>query len=895
LNLEETKNLFTVDNILDNDALTNYIFTNKAITNYSYGFKIGYYSKIFKHSDLYGVYPNTNKIITDNNFIKEIKMNEGGSPFGYLISEKKLLYYDKIDNVNYILKLKYNLLLVFFIFTLILILFLIRSTIKKILSHNIFNIYGIVLIFFIVFIFIFYLLGNISHKGYLSNLELIYKSSKGYIYKAKLNSKGIFSPNLIYKYSSSPLILKDKPDYIKNYGYSLEITNAPSNFSNNLLAINKNYDGTFNISNINVSLYPHDYWVMYDYKINPSPGELYKVSTDIKVYSMDSNSVISYSFDYLNKFPLIFSESISESNIVYSSTNYIYYALEGNANFYMYFPGRNINIDLKSILIEQINNDLYLKDNNEIIFTSYKEIIEDELFKNINYKLTILNIYIYVLYVLLILYAVFYSIKYQDIIRNIFNKRTFLFSSALILLIFFIFQYWLSFPGIFTDPDSLGIMYAGFSKNFYTWHPPLIQLFLSILYELFGYHTSYLLTVNLLLWYIGLYLIIIGIYIKFNNPIIILLSLISFIANTFLVNINQMKDITAALYLWFAYSLLFFTILVPIRNKKIYIVLNIFAVIMLVIGMLWRYNLIFAVYPMLIIIAYNISKKYSALNIKKFLFGFSALMIIFAFSLIIIAKTIPAFISKDKSYPATHIFLMQIAACAVQANDDSLIPEDWYMDGKSFEDVKEIYKDNKTFADPYGAPWDVNRLFKGGNVKDLKKVWISYILKYPMNYMKYIRNMYDGYLKQGTWKFIGSSMKLDSWKMSQEHFLYNFKDGYEIEMTPIKGKIYSYLYDNLPDFNITIFVIILIVLFIISGFLWLIKKDFRNNILLFVFCSSFSGFAAFCIVVSFTPIVTSRYIHPIIDISILSLISFVTFICDRGGFNKFIQELCGKK
>ena len=47
-NIGETKKLFTIDDILDNDALTNYIFTNEAITNYSYGFRVKYYDKVFR-------------------------------------------------------------------------------------------------------------------------------------------------------------------------------------------------------------------------------------------------------------------------------------------------------------------------------------------------------------------------------------------------------------------------------------------------------------------------------------------------------------------------------------------------------------------------------------------------------------------------------------------------------------------------------------------------------------------------------------------------------------------------------------------------------------------------------------------------------------------------------
>lgn len=105
LNVEETKKIFTIDDKLDNDVLINYIFTNESITNYSYGFRLKYYDKIFRNSDIYSVYIDTNKVIKDNNFIKSIIIDINGSPFGNLISYKKIDL-EKIDNISYILKIK---------------------------------------------------------------------------------------------------------------------------------------------------------------------------------------------------------------------------------------------------------------------------------------------------------------------------------------------------------------------------------------------------------------------------------------------------------------------------------------------------------------------------------------------------------------------------------------------------------------------------------------------------------------------------------------------------------------------------------------------------------------------------------------------------------------------
>ena len=88
LDIDEIKQLFTVDNKLDEDAIINYISTNKSITNYSYSFKVKYYSKIFRNSDIYGVYPNLSNL---PEYIQSIKMNDkSGTPFGSLISTKEL-------------------------------------------------------------------------------------------------------------------------------------------------------------------------------------------------------------------------------------------------------------------------------------------------------------------------------------------------------------------------------------------------------------------------------------------------------------------------------------------------------------------------------------------------------------------------------------------------------------------------------------------------------------------------------------------------------------------------------------------------------------------------------------------------------------------------------------
>ncbi len=71
--------------------------------NYVYSFKVRYYDKVFRNSDIYGVYLNTNSF---PKFIKEIKMNdEFGSPFGFLVSDE-IIEGEKLEGIEYILKNK---------------------------------------------------------------------------------------------------------------------------------------------------------------------------------------------------------------------------------------------------------------------------------------------------------------------------------------------------------------------------------------------------------------------------------------------------------------------------------------------------------------------------------------------------------------------------------------------------------------------------------------------------------------------------------------------------------------------------------------------------------------------------------------------------------------------
>ena len=120
-NIEYIKNDFIIDGKLDEESIKNYLLTNENITDYVYQFRIRYYDKIFRNSDIYGVYPDLSNL---PDYMSNAKMDEGGSPYGNFISDRKFIEIEKIDNVNYTLKVKNNLILAIFILFIFIFIFI---------------------------------------------------------------------------------------------------------------------------------------------------------------------------------------------------------------------------------------------------------------------------------------------------------------------------------------------------------------------------------------------------------------------------------------------------------------------------------------------------------------------------------------------------------------------------------------------------------------------------------------------------------------------------------------------------------------------------------------------------------------------------------------------------
>ena len=938
-NVEDTKELFIINNKLVEENITNYILTNEVITNYSYDFRIKYYSKVFRNNDIYNVYTDINKFLEENSSIKEMKMNDNnGTPFGNLVSDKQFKYDEKIENINYSLKVKidflYTIILIIIICIAVGLLYFKSNTISSVL----------IVVFCILSIF-------------LLNIPTL-KTRKAEIKYITLKDTIIINDNTkeVVQYNDEKLIDYNTNDnLITNYNYSATVEyneNIPIKIFKVSYNLEDFYEDYPYIKDLNVN-YQNDKWISFtsDSPINNQKNYFiyYDLIINIIVYIIllayifiinlisRSKYVVFISLILIVFLLITASLKTKTAEIKYMNLNYIALVDNDTKEIVQFNNKKIIDYNLNNIVtnynysftIEYENNFLI----NKIFFVNYnlKKFLSDypgiKIFIDgmndkwgilqsnykidynkkylINYNLAINNFIIYLILFILICILLKhldiksikkYFIKYNIINHKICNEKIiysfiiFIFSICL-----FIFQFWLTYPGFFQFGDTLDSMGEGFDKNYNNWHPVIIAVVLNFLYRIFGYHTSYILFINLFLWYISIFLIILSLYLKYNKKRVILLYLISFLANIFFMNIIHIKDSTATLFVFFSYSILFFVIN-TVKLKWAKILLCLFSILALLIGMLWRHNFIVTIYPMFIMYTYLFLEKETK-NKKIYFVKFFSIMLIIAIFLVCIVKIFPTLFVKDMTYSklaTNHLFLLQIAGCTVPSNDKDMIPNEWYLEGKNFNDLKKLYQTSSLYADPFGRPGSTI-LFKAEKLDKLKIVWLKSIIKHPINYLMHIIRYSSHIIVKNTWKISPYSIQLKDVELYPFvlYYINNF-DNRGVTLNPIKYKIYSFIYYTALDINTLFFIVLATCLFVFSIIFLIFQYRFINNGIVFLFSTSFSAFSTIVIVCLFSPDLFYRYIYPVVPISIMALIGFITFIYDRGGIKKFIQELRGK-
>lgn len=530
--------------------------------------------------------------------------------------------------------------------------------------------------------------------------------------------------------------------------------------------------------------------------------------------------------------------------------------------------------------------------------TSTKELKYDDKIDIKYYLMMKFDIFYYIAIIMIIILLCigYYFLKeYWKYKKNL-DKNDYMFINKVELLggLLFAFHYWLFYPGFIGNFDTwISIINALYNMSD-NWHPVLLDLSIKFIDKI-GLTMSSFLFISLFLWYVSISIIIISIYVKTKNKLSILLFAISFIKPIFLHSIEYLKDPLATLYITFSYSIVFFIVFFPLKNRNRRI-LKIISLVSLIIGMLHRHNFIVTVYPILIWFTYDYLKSKNIKNIRKYLFCFIGIMLINAIVLMAIYFIFPRIFIKNINKAATyHLYYLQIAGCIVPANDASLIPNNFWGKGKSFKDLSDQYNKNPFFADPIR---NNGILVAFRYPSELKKVWIKSILKYPKNYIKHMFNYTKAMwtLKYQFYTFGGryphekavESRKIDLKVLKNTKF---YKENQGMEFTELKRSILNSINNLLPNINVFFFILISIILFFVSGIFLLLKKEFRTDMLVLTFSVSFSAVVTAVIVALFTPITDYRYIHPVIPITIIALIGFILFIYDIGGVKKLIKRI----
>ena len=179
---------------------------------YTYNFRIKYHSKVFRNSDIYGVYINSKNIIKSNRYIRKIIMNEVGSPFGILESNRKIN--GDIDNIVYTLKLKKSILLLSLLLVIILLLKnIIIDFIKKLSKFNFRNRYAYILIIFLCFL----IMPNIIYKVFYDKFDHTNYENRRFATKPKFDIKNLSKyPSAYEKYFNDYIPFRNEFSKIKN-------------------------------------------------------------------------------------------------------------------------------------------------------------------------------------------------------------------------------------------------------------------------------------------------------------------------------------------------------------------------------------------------------------------------------------------------------------------------------------------------------------------------------------------------------------------------------------------------------------------------------------------------------------------------------------------------------
>lgn len=453
-----------------------------------------------------------------------------------------------------------------------------------------------------------------------------------------------------------------------------------------------------------------------------------------------------------------------------------------------------------------------------------------------------------------------------------FIKNHFSWVIAFVCLSLFSFNFWLFYPG-YMSVDWGGYVLPSLENNLRNWHPVIYPSLLLRLSKIFGYHIWYSLLFNLVPFYLGIYVLVIGFWRKFHSQWCWLGLLPICIGNIFFNNIIMHGSFSSPMFVFLLWTIVLYQILNGISLKNIII-----AGIAFLFATISRHNALIQTYPIFFIYSWIILQKskpsHKILKYMGWCFLFAGLTLA-------VSIGIPSLLKEGKSYPSTHIFLHQIAGACVPSNDASCFKPEWYEEGRSFDDVKTEYLDYPLLADKMTWRTTEKHPFHGGKLDELDKLWLDSIMKHPYNYIKHINafiiqmwhaNSLDAQIsfkeKNRCIRSSDSSKLIDKYPYNEIFY----------KTSVHKVQIFSFLNKLFLQIPTIFYILLNYVLFIISGVLFYKRRDLLS---LFTLSSSIAGIAGSIIFCVFTPATFPRYIYPVIVSTLTSTIGIILHFCTK--------------
>ncbi len=454
---------------------------------------------------------------------------------------------------------------------------------------------------------------------------------------------------------------------------------------------------------------------------------------------------------------------------------------------------------------------------------------------------------------------------------------------TLICLLLFSFNLWLFWPG-YLGYDWADLLARNFPLN--DWHPVIYPFLLKLISQLFGYHIYYPLLFNLIPFYIGIDILILGLWKKFQSKWCLLGMLPIGIANIYFNNIILHSSFSSPMFIFLLWMIVLYQILVGItrQNSTLLFIAFVFAV-------LSRHNALIQVYPIFFI--------YSCLIIQKLkttyrLLKYTGLLIAFAGFTTVTAFGIPKLLKNEQAYPTNHIFLSQIAGACIPNHDENCFKKEWYREGKTFADVETEYMAKPVVAD--GLCLYPNPPLLKGKLEGLHSMWLKAITTYFDAYIEHIKRYIDIMWHQHP---LHQDISITTKNHTIEQFDTNLltdkysKDELFYEASALKIQIYEFLKKILPEIPTIFFISLSYILFIISGILFIKNRDI---LLLYSLSASIAGITSSIIFCIFSPVTYPRYIYPVLISSLISLVGMLVWLFNHKvtirafNFNEFIKK-----